>query len=241
MSSVGGVSGTHAAPDAKPPAQQEQAQTLRVDAASASNALEIYYQGFLAVRSDSRALRVLFETQRDVLEPEIVAVATEISEDIQHELALQNELVHDLVGQTRYTLLGTTVIGALTSLALAVVATRRVAERARSEAELRRHRDHLENEVAERTEELALANEQLRLEMVERESLIEELKEALAKVKTLSGLIPICASCKKVRDDQGYWQQVETYVREHSDAEFTHGICPDCARKLYPDLFSEEE
>ena len=72
--------------------------------------------------------------------------------------------------------------------------------------------------------------------------LIHELTEALAHVKTLSGLLPICASCKKIRDDKGYWQQVETYIRDRSDADFTHGICPDCVKKLYPeyDLKSAE-
>jgi PAS domain S-box-containing protein len=72
-----------------------------------------------------------------------------------------------------------------------------------------------------------------------REELIAELQDALDKVKTLSGLLPICASCKKIRDDQGYWQQVDVYIQDHSDAEFSHGICPDCARKLYPDLFDK--
>ena len=67
----------------------------------------------------------------------------------------------------------------------------------------------------------------------EREHLIDELKEALANVKTLRGLIPICASCKKVRDDKGYWSQVEVYVRDRSEAEFSHDICPDCMLKLY--------
>ena len=67
----------------------------------------------------------------------------------------------------------------------------------------------------------------------ERERMIDELKEALANVKTLRGLIPICASCKKVRDDKGYWSQVEVYVRDRSEAEFSHGICPDCMKKLY--------
>jgi AmiR/NasT family two-component response regulator len=61
-----------------------------------------------------------------------------------------------------------------------------------------------------------------------------ELQEALAKVKTLSGLLPICASCKKIRDDQGYWHQIEVYIRDHSEANFSHGICPDCKKKLYP-------
>ena len=65
----------------------------------------------------------------------------------------------------------------------------------------------------------------------ERESLIKELQDALAKVKTLSGLIPICAWCKKIRSDQGYWQTVEEYIKEHSQAEFTHGMCPDCQKK----------
>jgi PAS domain S-box-containing protein len=67
----------------------------------------------------------------------------------------------------------------------------------------------------------------------EREQMIDELKEALANVKTLRGLIPICASCKKIRDDKGFWSQVEVYVRDRSEAEFSHDICPDCMKKLY--------
>jgi PAS domain S-box-containing protein len=70
----------------------------------------------------------------------------------------------------------------------------------------------------------------------EREKLVHELQEALAKVKTLSGMLPICASCKKIRDDKGYWNQIESYIRDHSEAEFSHGICPDCMKKLYPDF-----
>lgn len=69
----------------------------------------------------------------------------------------------------------------------------------------------------------------------EREKLIHDLKEALTKVKTLSGLLPICASCKRIRDDKGYWRQIEVYIREHSEAVFSHGLCPECAKKLYPD------
>ncbi len=61
-----------------------------------------------------------------------------------------------------------------------------------------------------------------------------ELQLALEQIKTLRGIIPICASCKKIRDDQGYWNQVEVYVRDHTEAEFTHGICPECIKKLYP-------
>ena len=73
----------------------------------------------------------------------------------------------------------------------------------------------------------------------EKEQVIAELQEALAKVKLLSGFIPICASCKKIRDDTGYWQQVEAYIQKHSDAEFSHSICPDCTHKLYPELYPE--
>jgi PAS domain S-box-containing protein len=68
----------------------------------------------------------------------------------------------------------------------------------------------------------------------ERLRLIHELTDALRHVKTLNGLLPICASCKKIRNDSGYWEQVETYIRSRSNAEFTHGICPDCVRSLYP-------
>ncbi|MCX5863721.1 MAG: DUF3365 domain-containing protein [Deltaproteobacteria bacterium] len=81
---------------------------------------------------------------------------------------------------------------------------------------LRHQKDHLEERVQDRTKELTLA---------------------MAKVKTLKGLLPICASCKKIRDDQGYWTQIENYIHKHSDAEFSHGICPDCAKKLYPEIF----
>jgi hypothetical protein len=66
----------------------------------------------------------------------------------------------------------------------------------------------------------------------EKEKVIGDLKKALAMVKKLSGLLPICASCKKIRDDQGYWNQIETYIKEHSEADFSHSICPECARAL---------
>jgi len=71
----------------------------------------------------------------------------------------------------------------------------------------------------------------------ERRKLIEDLQEALAEVKALSGLLPICASCKKIRDDKGYWTQIESYIRDHSEADFSHGICPECAKKLYPEFY----
>jgi phosphoserine phosphatase RsbU/P len=62
----------------------------------------------------------------------------------------------------------------------------------------------------------------------------EALRQALDQIKTLSGIVPICASCKKIRDDRGYWNQVEIYVRDHTEAKFSHGICPECKEKLYP-------
>lgn len=73
----------------------------------------------------------------------------------------------------------------------------------------------------------------------ERRKLTEELQAALAKVKQLSGLLPICAGCKKVRDDEGYWEQVETYIGAHSDIRFTHGLCPGCVETLYPEISKE--
>jgi len=66
----------------------------------------------------------------------------------------------------------------------------------------------------------------------------DRLQAALAKIKKLSGMLPICASCKKIRDDKGYWNQIENYIREHSDAQFSHGICPQCADELYPGFVS---
>ena len=70
----------------------------------------------------------------------------------------------------------------------------------------------------------------------EREKLHIKLQEAFDNIKTLKGLLPICANCKDIRDDKGYWNQIEAYIRDRSDAEFSHSICPDCAKKLYADL-----
>ena len=74
---------------------------------------------------------------------------------------------------------------------------------------------------------------------LEKSEVIFELHKALDKVKTLSGFLPICASCKKIRDDKGYWNQIEAYISEHSEAEFSHGICPECSKKLYPDFYDD--
>jgi PAS domain S-box-containing protein len=73
----------------------------------------------------------------------------------------------------------------------------------------------------------------------EREKTIQELQIALDQIKTLRGIVPICSHCKKIRDDKGYWERVEAYVSKHTEAEFSHGICPDCLDELYPDFLKD--
>jgi HAMP domain-containing protein len=82
-------------------------------------------------------------------------------------------------------------------------------------SQIQKHHDELETRVKERT---------------------EALEKALSEIKTLSGILPICAHCKKIRDDKGYWNQIEAYVRDHSEADFTHSICQECAKKFFPDI-----
>jgi len=87
-------------------------------------------------------------------------------------------------------------------------------------------RNGLEQEVQVRTGELQNAN--------------AELKKAMDDIKTLYGIIPICASCKKIRDDEGAWHQIEAYISRHTEAQFSHGICQECAKKLYPEYYSDD-
>ena len=108
----------------------------------------------------------------------------------------------------------------------------------------------LQMEVAERTqsqEELRLRNqelEQLNTQLTTTKNNLEsankELERALIDIKQLSGMLPICASCKKIRNDKGYWEQIEAYLRDHTEVEFSHSICPECTEKLYPDIFKEK-
>jgi hypothetical protein len=102
---------------------------------------------------------------------------------------------------------------------------------------------NLRRRLREQNRKIKKAHEAIKIEIkerrnaqIEKDDLIVELKDALNKVKTLSGLLPICATCKKIRDDLGYWNQIEFYIRDHSEAEFSHSICPECAKKLYPKI-----
>jgi DNA-binding response OmpR family regulator len=102
------------------------------------------------------------------------------------------------------------------------------------------------NELERMNAQLSESNRELKNEIMERkkaeeekEKLIVELKESLTKIKTLSGLLPICSWCKKIRDDAGYWQQLEAYIGQHSGAEVSHSICPDCLKAKYPDTDEE--
>jgi PAS domain S-box-containing protein len=129
-----------------------------------------------------------------------------------------------------------------------VVVTHDITQRKMAEDELNKHRNHLEEMVRDRTFDLEKSNQQLQTEILERkqleekqQKLIEDLKIALNNVKRLEGLLPICAKCKKVRDDKGYWEEVDAYLVEHSHVEFTHGICPECAKLLYPEFYNDKK
>jgi hypothetical protein len=122
-------------------------------------------------------------------------------------------------------------VGAVDSLFVPLIVAPIVIYFLRSEASLKKINKHLENEIDERkrTEEGLLDAKR------EREKLIADLQKALAEIKTLHGILPICLGCKKILDDKGSWRQMEVYIKEHSEAEFSHGYCPECARKALED------
>jgi len=103
-------------------------------------------------------------------------------------------------------------------------------------SQLKEEREQLEETISKRTHELRETNNSLEKEVTLKENTIHDLEKAMSEIKTLSGLLPICSHCKKIRDDKGYWNQIEKYIHEHSDAKFSHGICQECAKKHYPDL-----
>ena len=103
-----------------------------------------------------------------------------------------------------------------------IIMVQDITRRKKAELELKKHEEDLEKLVLQRTAALEDTN--------------MKLQAALHKVKLLSGMLPICASCKKIRDDKGYWNQIEEYIRDHSEAEFTHSICGECAEILYPEI-----
>ena len=90
-------------------------------------------------------------------------------------------------------------------------------------------------QLRQRVKELETQAIEMRRERDEREQLVGKLQGALAQMETLRGILPICSSCKKIRDDNGSWNEIEPYIRSHSQAEFSHSICPDCEEELYPE------
>lgn len=120
--------------------------------------------------------------------------------------------------------------------------SRDITQQKKSEVVLRQLHEDLERRVRERTSQLESVNKQLQSQVSERqraeqerEQVITRLTDALSKVRTLSGLLPICSHCKKIRDDKGYWNKLEDFVSRHSGAEFTHGICPECTARYFPE------
>jgi signal transduction histidine kinase len=105
--------------------------------------------------------------------------------------------------------------------------------------ELKKMNRDLEKRIAERTGELSIEVAERKRYGADRDRVIVELQDALAHIITLTGLLPTCASCKRIRDAENNWVQMEVYIQKHSDATFTHGICPECAKKLYPEIFDK--
>lgn len=157
-----------------------------------------------------RALTLCRQTGKDV---PFIVVSGVIGEDVAVEMMKAG--AHDYVMKDK--------LGRLAS------AVRRELSSAQERQKHRQTQQELDRTAA-------LAEVQRRQDERDRLRLIQDLSEALQRVKTLSGLLPICAGCKKIRNDEGSWQPIERYIKEHSNADFSHGLCPECARALYPDL-----
>jgi len=140
------------------------------------------------------------------------------------------------------------IAGTLTVSGVTLLLGRRMRGRNETEAALKKANKLLDAGIRERTFELEEAKQRLEQEVLERKktqekqaAVIAELEQAIKKVKTLSGLLPICALCKNIRTDSGYWEKIEHYIQKHSEARFTHGICPECEKQLYPLPNNENE
>jgi hypothetical protein len=96
-----------------------------------------------------------------------------------------------------------------------------------------------ENEVGLLVKDINALLQSTRNMVLSKEKLIQELQSAMKEIKLLSGILPICASCKRIRDDEGYWQAVEVYIRDHSEADFTHGMCDHCLKKDWPEVYDQ--
>ena len=105
--------------------------------------------------------------------------------------------------------------------------------------ELRKINENLEERIIQRTQELSHEVAERTRYGIERNKVIARLNEANSRIKTLTGLLPICASCKKIKNSSGDWEQLEAYIQKRSDAKFSHGICLECAKKLYPDIYDD--
>jgi serine phosphatase RsbU (regulator of sigma subunit) len=102
-------------------------------------------------------------------------------------------------------------------------------------------RTNSQNALQKQYQELEQLNGELRNAKDGLETANRNLAHAIGEIKHLSGMLPICVSCKKIRNDSGYWEQIEAYIHNHSEAEFSHSLCPECSRKLYGDLIDETE
>lgn len=193
----------------------------------------------------------------DLLGHEITTLLSSVYEDSEDDTGLWNFLRRNAIGVTgsAQEVIGLRNNGEKFFMELSIsdamignriifiAVIRDITSKKKAEIVVRRARDELEKRVEERTADLKSSNLRLKTEaderkraQLEQEETLEELQQALQEIKTLSGFIPICASCKKVRDDDGFWNQIEEYISEHSDAHFSHGICPDCRDELYPEL-----
>lgn len=168
--------------------------------------------------------------------------------EIYYDITSQKQRLNAMVQKGKNSAISIALL-LLTAVIIAVtLANRHIKQRIKAENALQKAYDNLENRVTERTIELQELNEALHKEILvrtrteeDKEKLINELQVALAQVKTLSGLLPICSSCQQIRDNNGRWTRVEEYIQKKTNAEFTHGICPKCAKKLYPELYADLE